>query len=310
MSGNKGETYLFHSYAKINWFLSIEGLRPDGYHNIASLMQQIELHDELYLSLSSEDSFTCNYAIPLGEDSLLWRTVTTLRETFPRLRQYHFAVRVKKVIPPGGGLGGASSNVATLLRFLPTLGGYSPSFEEMLPVALSLGSDIPFFLRDAPFALVEGRGERVVPLSFSPRRFLVLLFPSFPISTSLAYKKWDEKRTLGFSLGGPARKLLRDFLERGDPEGVEGVVWNDFETVLFEIYPLLKKYRDMLLDLGCRQAFLTGSGSTLVGVVEGPEEGERIVEGLQKMGIQALCTVTRCLQGGNQDARRCDSCWG
>lgn len=300
MSEIEGKTYLFHSYAKINWFLSIEGLRPDGYHNIVSLMQQIELYDEMYLSLSSEDSFTCNYAIPLGEDSLLWRTLAALRETFPRLRQFHFAIRVKKVIPPGGGLGGASSNVATLLRFLPTLGGYSPSLEETLPVALSLGSDIPFFLRGVPFALVEGKGERVVPLSFSPHRFLVLLFPSFPISTSLAYKKWDEKKALGFCSKSPARELLRDFLERGDPESVERVVWNDFETVLFEVYPLLKKYRDMLLELGCKQAFLTGSGSTLVGVVREPKEGERIVESLRKAGIQALCTATRCLQGGSQ----------
>lgn len=292
MPGGEETTYILRSYAKINWFLAIEGLRCDGYHDIVSLMQQIELHDEIHVTLAPSDSFTCNFAIPLGEDSLLKKTVAIMREIFPELSRVHFAIRVKKAIPPGGGLGGGSSNVAALVRFLPQLVGYRPSLRELIALSLSLGSDIPFFVVDAPFALVEGRGERVTPLSFFPHRFLVLLFPPFPISTAWAYRMWDEKR--GISPSCPVREVLEDFLRKGDPEGVEQVVWNDFEAVLFESYPLLREYRDVLLGLGCRKAFLTGSGSTLVGIVKDEKEGERVVNSLGERGLRALWTVTRC----------------
>jgi len=298
MHGDERTAYVLYSYAKINWFLAIRGLRQDGYHDITSLMQQVELADEIHITLASSDAFSCNFSIPLGEDSLLQKTVDVLRGAFPELSRMRFAITVKKSIPPGGGLGGGSSNAATLLRFLPRLAGYRPQLEELVALSLSLGSDIPFFVVGAPFALVEGRGERVTPLSFPPRRHLVLLFPPFPVSTSWAYRKWDErKREGGFSL----EERLVAFLKRQDPGGIEEVIWNDFEEVLFEEYPVLLKYRNLLLKLGCRKAFLTGSGSTLVGVVGSREEGETVVDRLRKRGLSALWTVTRCGDHGGEN---------
>ncbi len=286
-----GDSYVLYSYAKINWFLAIRGLRQDGYHDITSLMQQVELADEIHITPATSDAFWCNFSIPLGEDSLLKKTVDVLRGAFPELSRMRFVITVKKSIPPGGGLGGGSSNAAALLRFLPQLAGCCPQPEELVTLSLSLGSDIPFFVVGAPFALVEGRGERVTPLPFPPRRHLVLLFPPFPVSTAWAYRKWDERKHEKVS---PMEGELAAFLTRQDPEGIEEVIWNDFEEVLFEEYPVLLEYRNLLLELGCRKAFLTGSGSTLVGVVGSREESEVVVDRLRKRGLSALWTVTRC----------------
>lgn len=296
MGCRDGEIYVLRSFAKINWFLAIEGLRADGYHNILSLMQQIDLWDEIRITLGVSDALSCNFSIPLGEDGLLARTLSLLRKTFPELSRLRFAIELRKAIPPGGGLGGGSSNAATLLRFLPRLVGYNPRLEDLLGLSLSLGSDIPFFVVNAPFALVTGRGEHVTPLSPPPHRYLVLLFPSFPISTAWAYRKWDE---LGRT--GP-RELLTQFLAQPEAGNIEDVVWNDFEEVLFLEYPVLREYRDMLLHLGCRKAFVTGSGSTVVGVVESRREGEDIVMCLAQKGFQALCTETRTESGGDEHA--------
>lgn len=291
-----GETYVFRSFAKINWFLAIEGLRADGYHNIVSLMQQINLWDEMRVTLSVSDAFSCNLSIPLGEDGLLTRTLSLLREAFPELARFRFSIELHKAIPPGGGLGGGSSNAATLLRFLPRLAGYSPSLEELIELSLLLGSDIPFFVVNVPFALVTGRGEHVVPLAPSPHRYLVLLFPSFPVSTAWAYKRWDI-----WGKTGP-KELVEYFLAHLGESEVEDVVWNDFEEVLFLEYPVLKEYKDLLLRLGCRRAFVTGSGSTLVGIVGSRKEGEAIVAYLTRKGLRALCTETRTESGGENYA--------
>lgn len=290
-------TYILRSFAKINWFLAIEGVRDDGYHNILSLMQQIALCDEICVTLGTSDALSCNVAIPLGEEGLLARTLALLREAFPELARLRFRVDIRKSIPPGGGLGGGSSNAAALLRFLPRLAGYALDSQKLISLSLALGSDIPFFVVNAPFALVAGRGERVVPLSFAPHRYLVLLFPPFPISTAWAYRKWDEAGKVSSS-----KDHLERFLAHQNPERIEEVIWNDFEEVLFEEYPVLGEYRKMLLALGCRRVFVTGSGSTLVGIVGNRKEGEDIVAYLRAKGLQALCTETRVHTGGEEDA--------
>jgi len=267
-------------------------LREDGYHEIRSLMQKIALYDEIEIAIASFDSITCNYLVPVDGESLLGRTLVALRRLCPALSEIRFTINIKKSIPPGSGLGGGSSNVATLLRFLPSLLGLCVGEGELLKVALSLGSDVPFFLHSTPFALVQGRGEKVISLHHRPRRFLVLLFPSFPVSTSWAYRKWDEEVGNLKHFAQDREWALERFLQGGSGEAVEKVIWNDFETLIFRSYPVLRVYQEMLLELGCQKAFMTGSGSTLVGIVESAEKGKEIVEKLGQKGIKATLTST------------------
>ncbi len=284
--------HIVRSHGKINWFLSIGGLREDGYHEVCSLVQKIALYDEIEIALASSDCITCNYSVPVDEGSLLRRTLLALKELCSPLSAIGLAIRIKKSIPPGSGLGGGSGNVATLLRFIPSLFGISVAEEKLLKVASSLGSDVPFFLYSGPFALIRGRGEEVIPLYRCPRRFLVLLFPSFPISTTWAYRKWDEEVANLRSFVRKGEEMLDKFLKDGDGERIEQVIWNDFLPLVFRYYPVLEMYRKMLLELGCRRAFMTGSGSTLVGVVESVEKGEEIVGKLGQKGVKAVLTST------------------
>lgn len=282
---------IFRSHGKINWFLGIGDRREDGYHEICSLMQKIALYDEIEVSLSTQDCITCNYSVPLDEGSLLKRTLTVLRMLYPRLTEVGFTITVKKRIPPGSGLGGGSSNAATLLRFLPSLLEISVSQEDLFAIAPELGSDVPFLLHESPFALVKGRGEKVIPLRHCPQRFLVLLFPSFSISTSWAYQKWDEEMLSCQSSTQSGKTFLQEFL-KSEGEKIEKVIWNDFETLVFRYYPILGAYREKLMALGCQKVFMTGSGSTLVGVVESASKGQEIVRVLNRENIHAVLTST------------------
>ncbi len=286
------ETLIFRSYGKINWFLSIGDLREDGYHEIQSLIQKVSLYDEIEIVPSSCDSITCDYPIPVGKGSLLWRTLRKLREIYPDLAHTHFSITIKKHIPPGSGLGGGSSNVASLLRELPRFYGATVFKEDLLRVSLALGSDIPFFLEDASFALVQGRGEKVLPLKPVPQRYLVLFFPPFSVSTTWAYRAWDREKTCWQVLTQARKESFQKFLAGGNYETIEEVIWNDFELLVIRYYPALQTYRDRLMDLGCQYVFMTGSGSTLVGVVRTKEEGEEMSQKLGKEGFRVVLAST------------------
>ncbi|MEN3187699.1 MAG: 4-(cytidine 5'-diphospho)-2-C-methyl-D-erythritol kinase [Atribacterota bacterium] len=286
------DIHVVRSYGKINWFLSIGHLRKDGYHEICSLMQKISLYDEIEVVLAPSDSITCNYSVPVGEKSLLGKTLATLRELYPCLSGIGLAVKIRKRIPPGSGLGGGSSNVAALLLSVPAFLGLPDVRQKVVALAPALGSDVPFFIHKVPFALVRGRGEDVVTLHPSPSYFLVLLFPSFPISTAWAYRKWDEELGNFETLAQEGRRALDRFLKNGNREMFEKAIWNDFEPLVFRYYPVLKMYREILLGLGCRKVFMTGSGSTLVGVVENRGQGEKVVEELSQRGMNAILTST------------------
>lgn len=285
------EKFILPSYGKINWFLEIGEMRCDGYHRVESLMQKIAFGDEIEISLGERDCISCNFPIPTGENGIVGRLLKELRTIAPSLREVGFHIKIQKNIPPGSGLGGGSSNVASILRWVDSVFKLNLSWEEVKSIVLPLGSDIPFFARGAPFARVKGRGEEVEPLCFTPHRFLILFFPPFSISTVWAYQCWEEKK-------GKSRKskktglTLEEFLKIKDPELIEEVIWNDFEEVVFQYFPVLHHYKRLLLEAGCKKVFMSGSGSTLVGVVENKEEGERIMEKISSPDVKVILTST------------------
>ncbi|MDI3542702.1 MAG: 4-diphosphocytidyl-2-C-methyl-D-erythritol kinase [Candidatus Atribacteria bacterium] len=285
------ERFVFPSYGKINWFLKIGDMFPDGYHKIESLMQRITFGDEIEVSWGERDCVTCNLPIPTGEDGILGRLLKELRKISPPLQEVGFNIKIKKNIPPGSGLGGGSSNVASILQLVNSVFKLNLNWEEAKSIAIQIGSDIPFFVRGTPFARVGGRGEEVEPLFFAPHRFLVLLFPPFFISTAWAYRCWEEKKR-EIKRDKRPEITLEEFLEAKNPEIIEEVIWNDFEEVIFQCFPALTFYKRLLLELGCKKVFMSGSGSTLVGVVESEEEGERIVKEVSSSGVKVILTST------------------
>jgi len=283
--------YRFRSYAKINWFLKIGKRRPDGYHDILSIMQLIDFYDiiDLYSMNQNSDEIQCNYEIPTGEKSLLGRLLYLLREANPQIKDRYFGIKITKNIPPSSGLGGASSNVANVLKKMNDILKLSYKDEKMVELSAKLGSDIPFFTVGYPFAIISGKGEKVIPLSQPPEKYLVLVFPEIGVDTSWAYREWDNQPE-----NQKYQTILseKDYLSGFCSSKIEKYIWNDFEKIIFKQFPKLSFYKKILVQMGCSSVFMTGSGSTIIGIVPSQKKAIDVVKKLHQRGINSRWTTT------------------
>ena len=140
------EKFILPSHGKINWFLKIGEMRSDGYHEIESLMQKIAFGDEIEVSLEERerDYIACNFPIPTGEDGVLSRLLVELRKIAPPLREVGFNIKIKKNIPPGSGLGGGSSNVASILQLINSVFKLNLDWKKLNPSLFVLAQIFPF----------------------------------------------------------------------------------------------------------------------------------------------------------------------
>lgn len=250
------------SYAKINWALRVTGKRPDGFHDLETLFQTVSLYDELTfapaadrLTLSCDDP-----TIPTDESNLVARAARALG--VPPV-----AIHLTKRIPAGGGLGGGSSNAAATLLALDRMFSLRTSRERLQQIALTLGSDVPFFLEGGT-AYATGRGERLVPLAPSPRIALLLLFPDERVSTPEAFRSLTR-------FSEPMGIDRYRALVAGDFLAHSGELTNDFEEPVFARLPRLGELKERLLEAGAAWGGMSGSGSTIVGAFRSEAERDR-----------------------------------
>ena len=257
------------SFAKINWTLKILGKRSDGYQQLRTLYQTVDLSEEVVFETTSTREIQLEVEgrkVAPGKDNLLYQTADLLRKTAGS--QAGIRIKLEKKIPVGAGLGGGSSNAALALLALNQLWDCKMGENKLVELAGQLGSDVPFFLVGGT-AVGWGRGTEVVPLPDLPlERSLLLLYPHLEISTAEAYSlgKWGTY--------GGAEILTREWVENTMQDllravGPKGDGWsfleNDFEDVLFAHYPVLVEAREALKKAGCERVMLCGSGSTLLG---------------------------------------------
>ena len=249
--------------AKINLGLCITGRRADGYHDILSIFQTVDLCDTLTINSAGSGRLTCDAAdVPPGADNIVLRAEELFYAQFGISERVNFTL--EKRIPVGGGLGGGSSDAAAALRGLRTAHGIDASDDELCGIAGRLGSDIPFLIKGGA-AVVSGRGEVIAEAHWPFDLTYVLVYPGFGVSTAWAYgsvKNYggNYKRYLKVT-----EKLLGGVLSQDE---FFDAVSNDFEPVVFGSYPVLEDIRNELLTHGARRALLTGSGSTMVGMFE------------------------------------------
>lgn len=261
------------AFAKINLGLKIVGKRPDGYHEIRTVYQTVELHDRLTLSVKrgkeAIDLECSDPAIPSGRGNLVYRAC----ELWRAARQYRgaIAIRLTKEIPSGSGLGGASADAAATMLGLERLTGARLPLAERFRLAAQLGSDVPFFLLGGR-ALGIGRGEEVYPLEDLPRRHVLIVFPGFSVSTAVAYE--EAGRLLKEELTKPAEIFNMDSFGAWPHHPLQG--WgpaeNDFERVVFARWPELARWKRQLVRAGAEIASLTGSGSAVFGVFDSAQK--------------------------------------
>lgn len=263
-------TLQLRSYAKINLGLQIIGRRSDGYHNIVTIFQQIGLCDELAIGVrEGEPCITCNdSAVPTDERNLCWRAASLLKRSTGMGSGFH--LDIKKNIPVGAGLGGGSSNAAVVLIALNELWEVHLTFGELQELAKSIGADVTFFLRGGA-ALGEGKGDILSAIEIPGQYWCVLVSPDINISTRWAYErvKFDltnkDKNVKFTRLGNLGNNTLewKDYLD------------NDFERIVFPLYPKLQSIKSQLNELGCFFCSLSGSGSSVFGLFKDKYAAQR-----------------------------------
>lgn len=295
--------------AKINLGLWVGPKRTDGYHEIVSIIVPLALGDVIRITLlpSGITVKTDNPTIPVGPANLAYSAAQAF---FAALgTQAGCRIHIHKRIPVGAGLGGGSSDAAAVLKGLNLLYGQPLSPERLRRIAARLGSDIPALLLGRP-CVVRGRGEKVRSLSL-PCLEVLLHYPGYPIATAWAYAALDRMRTHAKAKAGTLRsdsadtfpdlqltekpfspKILARKLRQGELEQTAGLVINSFEMPVFNRFPHLKRVKRAMLDAGCFLASLSGSGSTVFGLVK--RDRQDPMAALERQGIS--CIRTRTIQ--------------
>jgi len=268
------------SPAKINLRLDIVGRdTASGYHYLEMILAPVTLGDKItieestHLSVSVEN---CREIIP-QERNIVYRVIRAV-ESEIGYELPPLAVTICKEIPTGGGMGGGSSNGATVLSWLDSHFNLRLGMDRMTRIAASVGSDIPFFLFGTP-AVVSGFGERVQPFRISSFPFhLLIVHPGFPIETAVAYALWDRKM---LTKRDPTDTNLARVRRLSSLTEWIDFMRNDFEAVLFEEYPILREVVSRLCREGSDKVLMTGSGSAIVGFFGSLAQRNRAYERLR-----------------------------
>lgn len=262
--------------AKINWFLKILGKRGDGYHEIASLMQCIGLYDNLIFEHADTIEVVGNLNIQ-KENNLIYKAASLLK----RYTSYKKGARItlKKEIPVSAGLGGGSSDAAYTLLGLNMLWDLRLSKKDLSTIGMEIGSDVPFFL-NSPFALVEGRGEKVTPFVINSSIVLLLVKPLISIPTAWAYEGFDRFESGELTKKPPDIKLFCHALDKRDFVSLRTMLNNDLERAVIEKYPVIIEIKEKLLENKAVISAMSGSGPTVFGVFESKEEAAVAAKGM------------------------------
>ena len=265
--------------AKINLVLEVLG-KLDDYHEISSIVQSIDLCDVLNFRLDEEICFEC--AEPsLKRDNLVAKAATLLKESTKC--SLGARIELRKHIPWGVGLGGGSSDAAATLLALNELWGLGLPLSELVHLASKLGSDVPFFIHKGT-ALVEGKGEKVTPLPSLPATCFVLLVPPLPKISGKTKQMYNNLRVADFTGGQFVQQALSS-LKQGKAID-HSLMFNVFETVAFDFFPGLDKYRKTLKEAGAPAVYLAGSGPCLFTFFSGEEEAGELFSRLRKHGLE------------------------
>jgi 4-diphosphocytidyl-2-C-methyl-D-erythritol kinase len=247
------------SFAKINWTLRVAGRRPDGYHEVATVLQSISLCDELTFELREDNvlSLTCDDpAIPTDDSNLVARAARALST------QHGATITLAKKIPAKGGLGGGSSNAAITLLALNRLWRIGLRVTDLKQIGSGLGADVPFFLTGGT-AVAKGIGTELEAVSDCSKQHLIVVTPNASVSTATAYASLNAP---SLTTPNSVSILSSSFTEPFSGDSSQWPLHNDFEGVIFEIEPEIRRAKLALLDAGARAALLAGSGSSVFGI--------------------------------------------
>lgn len=259
-----GSRIKVRSPAKINLYLNILGKCPSGYHKIESIAERISLFDELTITIAKHNDIkiSCNKKNLAVGENLCVKAAKLLKEKYKI--QYGFDINLLKRIPVGSGLGGGSSNAALTILAIDELCGLSLDKKTLYELGSRIGSDVNFFLAQSRFAIISGRGEKVLPIDGKTLRHTIV-WPGSSLATKKVYGSYRAKLTKFLN----NVNMLVYALKKGDCELVKNNIFNALENVALCLCMELSAAKDKLLKNGIF-ARVTGSGSAMYTLCEGP----------------------------------------
>jgi 4-diphosphocytidyl-2-C-methyl-D-erythritol kinase len=268
------------SPAKINLCLRVLRKRQDGYHDIASLMQQVSLYDEMTFRLTGKDiRVRCpDGTLPENEGNIVYRAAEAFFRQAPCTTR-GIEITLRKKIPIAAGLGGGSSNAATTLAALNELFGRPCTKEALMRIGVTLGADVPFFIFSTA-AWAFGIGDRLQAAEMIPSFSLILVNPGFGLSTKLIYQNLNLRLTnelIHYSI--PRFLTVRD---------VAKGLFNDLEAVSIGMHPVLAEIKDRLMANGAAGTLMSGSGPTVFGIFEQEKQAVAAEKALAGMNVWSV----------------------
>jgi 4-diphosphocytidyl-2-C-methyl-D-erythritol kinase len=271
--------------AKINLYLRIVGRRPDGYHLLDSMMVPISLYDDIHITVARGERHGASPGaalvvrcddptVPDGETNLAYKAAALVCQEAGL--QVQIDIHLRKRIPAGAGLGGGSSNAATVLKSLNTLLALGWTEAHLCQLGARLGADVPFFIPCRP-ARIGGIGEIVTTVAPLPTRSVVLVVPPCSVSTPWAYQRFDELLPVDLASAQPWQCTPGQWPSR------EWLI-NDLERAVLPAYPPIAALKEGLLRLGAEGVLMSGSGSSVFGIFRHRPAAEHAVTALQAHG--------------------------
>lgn len=273
--------------AKINLTLEVLGRRPDGYHEIKSVMQTTGLCDVLCLEPSADIKYICVNPDWRVEKSLLPKAASLLKEHTGT--NQGAIISIRKKIPLVSGLGGESSLGAAALRGLNQAWGLNLSVSDLEALAARLGSDVPFFIRGGT-ALSQGRGEIITPLPPFPKSWLVLLVPDVPEVPQKTARLYGCLKESHYTRGERTDRLVSRLQDGGKID--TGLLLNVFDMVAPEIFSGIEDYRQRFISAGAKNVHLAGAGPTLFALFGIESEAEAVYRELASQNLEVYLVTT------------------
>ncbi len=271
--------------AKINLTLDILGKRTDGFHEIRSVLQAIDLSDTLYVQAGQGIYLQCDNSSWSGEKSLLSKV---LRLVLPNSAT-EVNIKLEKHIPLMAGLGGDSSDAAALIKGLNEIYQLKLSDEKLHEIAANIGSDVPFFLKGGT-ALASGRGEIIKPLPPRLKLWYVLFFPDVKVETGKTTKMFASIQPQNYTDGSDTERLAATLI--GGKVFDPSLISNAFEKVAFDVFKGLLDYKRRLRDLGATNTHLAGSGPTLFSIFKEKTQARQLFQRCKMQGMKTCLAYT------------------
>lgn len=274
------------SLAKVNLYLEIKKKRSDGYHEIETLFQRVNLHDTILIEKThkTDIQITCNHpAVPIDATNLAYRAAELLfRETGIKVG---LKINIDKVIPVAAGLGGGSSNAASVMQAVNNMCNLGFTKEKLLELGSKLGADVPFFLLDEPCALGCGKGDVLEPIKNVPTYWYVIIYPKIHVSSKWAYEHFK----LSLTKKKPGATIFIRALKSANLQEIAPVLYNDLASVVGASHKEVQSAEKALRTAGIKAVLLSGSGPCVFGICQTKEEAEVVKERVsKKMGDTSI----------------------